>query len=284
MKDGKSPELFETQGIERERSQMLKTVSRLSREAFIGILPQGDLEQRLEEILKIQFLSEKEFGLLAQQNSMYLDADGVIMYEVNGQDVRRYAVVKQTDSRADTLHTLAHEVTHLMAPESHRVTDPTREGEDEQVFSVYSGPLRYERFVHNGKVDPMSVIFDRPKQRALFWEAVTDWHADEMLIDTLTDEEKKKVETGGYFERHYIAFLVDHASDREEIIRAIRRAYATGDESPFIFALEKLTGRQDNHLYEELLDVLKLDPNDWQTRIEKWIETVKRYFPDQVFA
>lgn len=82
---------------------------------------------------------------------------------------------------------------------------------------------------------------------------------------------------GGYLERLYIAYLVDHAPDREEIIRAIRQAYATGEEGPFISALREMTNRQDDALYDELLDVLKLDPTDWETRVDRWMETVNKY-------
>lgn len=197
MRDGYSPELLEAQRIEVERSEMKQLAERLLRSAFADVLPPEDLERRLQTISDTQFVLEKDFERLAQQYPNEVDAAGVMRVEVHGQDVRRYAVVKQTDSRADTLHTLAHEATHLMAPESHRVFNPMDEGEDEQVYSVYIGPLCHDRFVHNGKVDPMSIYFDKPAQRALFWEAVTDWHADEVLRDVLSDEEKKEVETGG---------------------------------------------------------------------------------------
>ncbi|MEK7620717.1 MAG: hypothetical protein AAB413_05805 [Patescibacteria group bacterium] len=279
MRDGQSPESLEARRIETEWSEMKLQVMKQLRVAFADVLPPEDLERRLETISDTQFVSAQDFERLTEQYPNEADADGVMRIEVHGQNVRRYAVVKQTASRADTLHTFAHEATHLMAPESNRVADPMREGEDEQVYSVYLGPLRHERFVYNGKVDPMSVYFDKPKQRALFWEAVTDWHADEMLGDVLSDDEKKEVETGGYLERHYISYLIDHAPDREQIIREIRQAYATGEEGTFIFALRELTNRRDDNFYEELLDVLKLDPTDWETRIDKWMETVNKYFP-----
>lgn len=279
MRDALNPESQEAQRIESERSEMKKLIEGLLRVAFAEVLPPEDLNRRLKAIADTRFVSEQDFVRLAEEHPNEADADGIMRTEVYGQNVRRYAVVKQSVSRAETLHTFAHEATHLMAPESNRVADPMRESEDEQVYAVYLGPLLHYRFVHSGEVDPISVRFDRPAQRALFWEAVTDWQADDVLRGELSSEEKQEIATGGYIERHYIAYLIDRAPDRERIIHAIRKAYATGEEDPFIFALRKMTDRQDDALYERLLDVLQMDPNDWEARVEKWMGTVNEYFP-----
>ena len=147
MRDGQSPESLECSRIETEWSEDEASGHEAALgQSFADVLPPEDLERRLETISDTQFVSAQDFERLTEQYPNEADADGVMRIEVHGQNVRRYAVVKQTALRADTLHTFAYEATHLMAPESNRVADPMREGEDEQVYSVYLGPFAPRTF------------------------------------------------------------------------------------------------------------------------------------------
>lgn len=276
MTEGYSPERIEAQRIESERSEMTGLARRLMSEAFADILPPEELEARLQTIADTKYVSEQELERLAAEHPNEADADGIMRVELVGMWTRRYAVVKHGASRAETLHTLAHESTHLMAPNGNRVQDWMRE-EDEQTYSVFLGPLRSERFIKDGKIDRMSIMFARPALRVLFWEAVTDWHADEVLRDTLSEDEKNETDLSGYLERQYIGHLVDQVPDREAFVKAIRTAYAEGSEDPFRIAMEKVSGRKDDQFYDELLDVLKIKPENWEERIVAWMATVKKY-------
>lgn len=269
-------EMFE---IEAERSEMKRIVMRALREAFTGILAAEVLDERIRVIDDTQFLTEEEFAEAARQHPNEAEADGIMRVEVNQGIVRRYAVVKHT-TRAATLHTLAHEATHLLAPESNVVFNPMRENEGVQVYSVYLGPLWHNRFVVNGEPDPQSIYFDKPAQRALFWEAVTDWNADDVVKDEFDDREKEEVKTSGYVERHYIAYLVDHAPDRDQMVQALRLGLTSGSEDEFRWALQKITRRADDQLYEDLLDVLGHEEADWEGRVDLWMQTVNSYFSE----
>ncbi len=278
MSSHDNPAEREIARIEAERVEFKKTAERTLRGLFADVLPSEVLESRLSVLRKTVFVTRQELDRMGEENPKEDGADGLIRYQVDGHEVRRSAVVLHSASRAETLHTLLHEGSHLMAPESYVAVDYMRD-EDEQVYSVYLGPLRHSRFVKTGEVDPLSVDFrHKPAQRALFWEAVTDWLADEALKDILTEKEKEEVSTSGYLERHYIQYLVDHAPDRPTLVRAVNEAYATGSEDPFRLAMEKLSGTKDDVFYEELLDVLKIGIDRWEERIEKWMEVVDTYF------
>ncbi len=279
MSERRSPELMEMQRIEAERSEMKRTTERLLREAFTGILSEEELEHRLKAVADTVFVNEQDFDRLLEEHPDEADAAGVMRVEVKDGKIRRYAVVKQA-TRAEQLHSLAHETTHLMAPDSYFVTKIWQDDDADKTYSVYIGPLRHERFVENGKVDPLSMeLADRkPRQRILFWEAVTDWHADELLRNELTDEEKEEIETTGYLERQYISYLIDQSPDREELIKAIRTTYAEGNEDPFRWALHKITDRKDDQMYEALLDVLKIPLEQWEERVDLWMGVVQKYF------
>ena len=59
---------------------------------------------------------------------------------------------------------------------------------------------------------------------------------------------------------------------------AIRQADATGEEGTFIFALREPTNRRDDNFYEEL-GCPEIGSGRLETRIDKWMETVNKYFP-----
>ena len=260
-----------------ERKEMKLLAQRLLRTAFEGVLEGENLERRLSMIEETRFFSPEEFASRVEEHPEEADADGIMHMEVVGREVRRFAIVKE-GTRAETLHTLLHEGTHLMAPESHVVTDYMREADD-QVHSVYLGALRYDRVIKTGEVDPLSVRFDRVQARHLFWESITDWHADELLRDELSETERDEIATGGYIERHYIEHLINTVLERGAFIEAIRKAYATGSEDPFYWEMQRISGRKDDAFYEELLNVLSMPLNDdtWEQRLDAWMATVKKY-------
>ncbi len=272
------PEVIEAMRLEAERTEMKQLAHRLLREAFVDVLPSEDFDRRLAQLNDTRFVSDEEYNQLVQEHPDEADAEGIMRVEVQGKNVRRYAVVRQRASRAENLHTLMHEGTHLMAPESHLVFDPMRDEED-QVYSVYLGAVRADRFVRTGEVDPLSIPWDRPKGRGLFWEAFTDWNALEVLADQLTPAEQEGLSTSGYVERHYLAYLVDHVPNRAELVRALREANVQGSEDPLRRYFYALTGQNDDTMYEELLDVLAIpmDEDNWERRSEAWMAVVDKY-------
>ena len=141
-----------------------------------------------------------------------------------------------------------------MSPESVFVTNPIAEP-DEETFSDYLGGLRLERNRQTKRVDPMSVP-DNAAPQALFWEAITDWIAEFSLGDELSREEQEEIATSGYFERHWIGYLVRKSPDNVELVRAMKESYATGYDDALRGCLQKQLRAQDDHFYDELLKII----------------------------
>ena len=272
-----NPEQVEAMRVEAERSELRQKTERLLRDGFGDVLSVDQLELRLEDVRRMKIVDEVEYERLQTERPNMPDTDGFIILEKNGDRLDQTPVVKDSESRADKIRTAMHEAVHVMAPTPVLIANP---GEDPSTwnYSSYLGAISFERYSNTLEVDTLSIIDTKPVQRGLFWEAITDWLTDEMLKDELTDEEKEEVDTGGYIERHYIHYLVNKVSDRSAFVLAIKKAYTEGNEDQFRWHLHELTGRSDDAMYNELLDVLAMDfKKDWEARVDAWMEVVSKY-------
>ncbi|MDP2631382.1 MAG: hypothetical protein Q8P30_01270 [Candidatus Uhrbacteria bacterium] len=269
-------ERAEGSAIERERSEFTAIVRRTVKEFFSDVLSDDEVSRRLTEMRAVEFLTQEQMEEVAQKNPKEAGADGFIRYEVSANSVSKYPVVLHSESRAETLHTLAHEATHLISPESVFVTNPTKEP-DKQTFSDYLGGIEFERDRLTKEVDPMSVIYDNPRGRALFWESITDWIAQSCLDEVLSQEEKDEIATGGYFERHWIDYLVNESTDRDGLIRAIKESYATGYEDPLIIWFREHSQTHDDEMYNALISIINR-PRTEEDRVDDWMSVVDGNF------
>jgi hypothetical protein len=276
-----NPERAEAVRIETERSEIRAQVEQCLRESFAGVLEEDELERRLEEVRNMKIVGENEFARLWSMNNHTDDGgcEGFIVIDVGVADrVTQYPIVMDVGLKAETLHIATHEGVHLMAPRPNVVADPMEEDSSEWKISSALGALYFERDRKTLKPDWQSIMFTKPKERTLFWEAMTDWLADDILKDVLADDEKQKLETTGYVEKLYIHHLISRLPNKDAFRLAVRQAYADGNEDVFRGYLQKLTGRTDDAMYEELLDVLKIDfMTQWKERMDAWMRVVAKY-------
>ena len=122
---------------------------------------------------------------------------------------------------------------------------------------------------------------DDYEARVLFWEAVTDWNADESLDQELSEEEKYEVEVSGYPERYFIHYLVNNCPDRDGLVRVLRQACATDGELSVYRQLSAMAGREGSGpgILKDLREVLKLRDIDVQMKFKKWQDVVDAAFP-----
>lgn len=265
--------------FEAEKTEYKTIAQRELRDIFSDVLEGTELESRLQVIDNVQFVTPEQMDEIAKANPKDAGADGLIRYMVSETEVNRVPIVMMGQSRANNLHTLLHESVHLMSPKPALVTNPSKDP-DEQTFSDYVGAYRFERFrggTHSVDLDSVPSIqeVEYHNQRSLFWEAVTDWIAADDKV--FSDEELKEIENSGYFERHMINYLWTQCPDEQGLFKALKESYVQGSEAPLHWFLQKLTGTQDNQMYDQLLEIMgraKKDP----TRIEDWKAAVNNYF------
>lgn len=262
--------------FEAEKMEYMKIVRDTLHGVFGDVLDSTELDKRLQAIDNVQFVSPEQMEEIAKANPKDAGASGLIRYEVGETEVKRIPVVITAPSRAETLHTLLHESVHLMTPPSVPVYDPMRE-DDEQYFSDYVGAYCFNRLRSDKSLDHRSLLEtpQRHNERFMFWEAVTDWIATE--TDALTSEELKEIEESGYFERHWIYYLVKQCPDGDGLIKAIKESYVQGNEDPLRWFLQSQTGTQGDQMYDELLRIIG-KPRQDSGRVDEWMSAVNRNF------
>lgn len=273
----KEPNLdhVQVEHIEVERAEYKAIVRRALTDLFQDVLGESELEQRLAMVDEVTFVTRAQMDAIAKNNPREAGADGLIQYDVSDTGVRRIPVVLHTASRVATLHTLLHEVTHLMTPKSVIVSNPIAEV-SEGTFSDYLGALWFQRDIQTKEIDFMSLTPDAPS-RFLFWEAVTDWLAETGLGNEITEQEREEIATSGYFERHWIDYLLRQSPDPSALIKAIKESYTTGTEDPFRWCLHEQIGINNDDFYDELLKITGRKRTD-ETRVDDWISTVDAGF------
>lgn len=261
---------------EAEKAEYTKIVRQTLQDVFSDILDSAELEKRLQRINNVQFVTPEKMEEIAKSNPKDAGASGLIRYEVGETEVKRIPVVVTAPSRAETLHTLLHESVHLMTPDPALTYDPMREP-DEQYFSDYLGAYSFNRRRSDESVDHRSLLEtpQRHNERFMFWEAVTDWIAEH--AGALKPEELTEIEESGYFERHWIYYLVQQCPDRDGLIKAIKESYVQGNEDPLRWFLQKQTGTQDDQMYDELLHIMG-KPRQDASRVDEWMSIVNKYF------
>ena len=272
-----NPERARQERIEAERTEYKAIAMRVLTDLFVDVLDKGELEKRLALVDGVKFVTQSQMDVLAKENPTEAGADGLIQYEVGKTSVRRIPIVLHSSSRADTLHTLMHEATHLMTPDSTFVHDPMAEPGEEN-FNDYLGGLHFERNRRTKEVDLLASRVDEDTaSHALFWEATTDWIAEFGLIDDLTDLEKEEIGTAGYFERHWIGYLIRKSPNPSELLQAVKESYVTGNEDPLRWCLHRQLNTQDDKFFDELLKIIGRDRMD-EKRVDDWIQTVDESF------
>lgn len=261
---------------EAERMEYKKIVRDTLSNVFGDVLDGAELNKRLQAVDNVQFITPEQMEEIAKTNPKDAGASGLIRYEVGETEVRRIPVVTTAPSRAETLHTLLHESVHLMTPPSVPVFDLMRD-EDEQYFSDHVGAYRFNRLRSDKSLDHRSLLetIQRHNERFMFWEAVTDWVATE--TDALTEDELKEIEESGYFERHWIYYLVKQCPNSDGLIKAIKESYVQGNEDPLRWFLQSQTGTQDDQMYDELLHIMSKSRKD-ASCVDEWMSAVNRYF------
>jgi len=266
--------------IEAEKAEYKKIVRQTFQDVFGDVLDSTELEKKLKHIDDVRFVTPGQMEEIAKANPKDAGALGLIRYEVSDTEVKRYPIVMIGTSRAETLHTLLHESTHLMSPEPDFTTHPMRKL-DEQTFTDYVGAYKFQRFTGGDKsvdLDSVPSVFGETEyhnQRFMFWEAVTDWIAADDKV--FSDEELKEIENSGYFERHLINYLWAQCPDDQGLFRALRESYVQGSEAPLHWFLQKLTETQDNQMYDQLLEIMGRIKKD-HTQVDDWKAVVNKYF------
>jgi len=263
------------ESIEAERAELKVIARRVLTRLFQDALEVDELEKRLAFVDQVHFVTQAQMDAIAENNPQDAGADGLIQYEVSESGVRRIPVVLHAPSRAETLHTLVHEGTHLMTPEPALVINPMAEP-GEETFSDHLGGLRLDRNRITKQLDPMSIDIDTPS-RFLFWEAITDFLSEFGLVDEMSDEEQEEIETSGYFERYWIGYLVRKSPDPSGLIEAIQMSYVTGSEDPLRWCLQKQIGVQNDLFYDGLLRIIGRDRMD-EKRVDDWMKVVDETF------
>ncbi|MFZ2190253.1 MAG: hypothetical protein WA057_06715 [Candidatus Magasanikiibacteriota bacterium] len=261
--------------VEAERAEYKKTAKQIVTRLFQDVLSNDELIKRAQCADQTEFVTPAQMQVRAKDNPTEPDVDGFIQIDLTDTEVRRHSVITHSKSRAETLHTLLHESVHLMSPRPTLISNPMDEPGDEK-FSDYLGAIRYERFRRNKKVDIRSLA-DKPNAQALFWEAVTDWLAEEGLENELSPEEIDEIADGGYYERHWIYYLVRKSPNKPELIKAIKEAYTQGNEDPLLWILQKQSQTTDNSLYEKMLDIMGR-PRTETDRVDDWMKIIDQYF------
>lgn len=270
-----NPERAQQERIEAERMEYKIISRRVLNDLFKDVLDARELERRLMLVDRVKFVTHDQMDVIAKSNPQDAGADGLIQYEVSESEVRRLPIVLHSSSRVETLHTLVHEGTHLMTPEPVLVTNIIAEP-DEETFSDYVGGFRFERNRKTKQIDLMSIHKDTPA-RFLFWESVTDWIAEFGLESEMSDQEKEELAMSGYFERHWIDYLMRKSPDAPGLIQAIKESYAAGSEDSLRWCLQKQLDVQDDHFYDALIKIIGRDRTD-EKRVDDWMQVVDDAF------
>lgn len=263
---------------EAEQTEYKKIVRETLQDIFGDVLDGAELEKRLQQINDVQFVTPEQMDEIAKNNPKDAGASGLIRYEIGETEVKRIPIVMTEPSRAETLHTLLHESVHLMTPPPVPVYDPMREN-DKQYFSDYIGAYSFNRLKSDKSLDHMSFLetVQRHNELFIFWEAVTDWIATES--GALTNEELKEVEESGYFERHWIYYLVKQCSNGDILTKAIKESYVQGNDDSLRRFLQIQTGTEDDRMYDELLHIIgKSRKKDAIHVVDEWMSVVNKYF------
>ena len=270
-----NPDHTQQEHIEVERTEYKTIARRVLRDLFENILEVPELEQKLTSFDDVKIVTRAQMDAIAANHPRDAGADGLIHYEVSDTEVRRSVVVLHSSSWAETLHTLTHEGVHLLSPEPGLVYDPMAEP-GEEVFSDYVGALRFERSRQTKEIDPLS-IQSAFNSSFLFWEAVTDWLAELALAEELTEPQLEEIADSGYFERHWIHYLVRKSPDTTELIHAIKESYTSGSTDSFRWCLQKQLRVQNDRLYDSLLHIMGRNRTD-EKRVDDWMTLVDSAF------
>lgn len=271
---------------------------RILRPMAEGVLPDDEIDRRLEFLKDSRVVPTEEFNRLGNPNaghtSEYAVAYIVSRYdEEDGWD--RYAVVEENPKRApvETLKILLHEGVHLLGPrrEVGRVVHMMDFETSSMVKGVERGfgPIKWWE-----TPDPTD---DAPYRMRLldcidsddivtfsgirFWEAATEWVAGEALErEGLTDDDRDKLADSGdgFCEEEIIGHLINSLSDPAEGERLLKVALYEGDDSGFIQYVNSEAGSIHPTLFIQIKNYIsKHAPGDHAPRSENgpYIEGAK---------